>query len=123
MIRAIRLVVIACAGLAASSSFASAQGPVPGDLSLPPPGPEVPAAIARFSGAWAGGAWDGAVPAALIVEALAADGQAVVGVAWGDGGSLLAPPGWQRLSATIASGRLTLASEETVQDYEFDASG
>jgi pimeloyl-ACP methyl ester carboxylesterase len=119
----LRLLAIACAGLGAALPRAAAQVPIPGDFGLAPPGPQVPAGIARFAGAWGGGAWDGAVPAALIVETIAADGAAQVVVAWGDGGSLLTPPGWQRLEARIAGGRLTLATEETIQDYEIDAGG
>ena len=120
---ALRLVVLAAAVIGPSGSTSFAQVPLPEDLRVAPPGPAVPGSAAGFAGAWGGGAWDGSVPAALVVESIDADGRASVVIAWGAGGSLLSPPGWQRLAATIADGRLTLATEETIQDYELDRSG
>ena len=70
--------ILASVMMTAVYSIASAQVPLPTDLSIQPPGTDVPAEDAAFSGAWGNGAWDGSTPTALIVEQVDEDGTAKV---------------------------------------------
>lgn len=58
--------------------------PLPPDLGIEPPAPDVPPTIARFAGAWAHGAWDSVLPHVLVVEAVDREGGARVVSAVGD---------------------------------------
>ncbi len=58
--------------------------PLPSDLKLDAPAAAVPESIARFSGAWAHGAWDGVLPHVLVVESVDGTGRAQVVYALGD---------------------------------------
>src|SRR5579863_7759733 len=71
-------IILASILLTVVYSVASAQVPLPTDLSIQPPGTGVPADDAAFSGAWGNGAWEGSTPTALIVEQVDAEGTAKV---------------------------------------------
>jgi len=107
--------ILACVMLSAMSSLASAQVPLPSDLSIRTPGPDVPAADAAFSGAWGNGAWYGLTQTALIVEQVDQDGTAKVIYARGATEYPCAadqfcksPALWLRLTGRIEDGRLTI---------------
>jgi hypothetical protein len=52
------------------TSLVSAQpaGPLPADLTVEAPGPDVPPELAKFAGVWGNGAWDGVLAHVLVVE-------------------------------------------------------
>mgnify|MGYP000904181369 CR=1 FL=1 len=85
-----------------------AQFPLPKDVQVVTPVPNVPEQAAAFSGAWAGGAWDGVLPHILIVESISASGEASVIY------SLAEMPDWnqkanfRRVQGRIENNRLTL---------------
>src|SRR5262245_33625902 len=78
-----RLIVAVC--LAACAGIARAE-PValPDDLRLPPPRAARSEGDHPMLGAWTGDAWSGVLPAVLVVESVASDGQATVVYAGGD---------------------------------------
>ena len=60
---------------------AAAQSPLPGDVTIVPPAPDVPPAIAAFSGRWAG-QWGHTLDHVLVVEKI--DGRSVIFIySWG----------------------------------------
>ena len=91
-----------------SMAPAFAQAPLPEDLTIASPAPDVPADSAAFSGAWGGDAWDGTTPNVLVVERVSADGSATVVYAQGDTPSWQIQRAWYRLSGKIVDGRLTI---------------
>jgi dienelactone hydrolase len=62
----------------------SATVPLPSDLRLDPPAPDVPARIARFARAWTHGAWGAIFPHVPVVGAVDAAGRVQVVYALGD---------------------------------------
>ena len=82
--------------------------PMPPDLHIVSPGPDVGPALARYSGAWGNGAWGGIAPAALAVERVDADGAAAVVYAFGACPQYELEAIWARQSARIVDGRLSL---------------
>ena len=82
--------------------------PMPPDLSIVPPGPDVDPALARFSGLWGNGAWGGILPTALAVERVDRDGAAAVVYAIGACPQFGMAANWRRQSARIADGTLRL---------------
>jgi dienelactone hydrolase len=91
-----------------SLAAAFAQVSLPEDVAITPPADDVLRDAAQFAGAWAGDAWDGVIPAVLVVEQVSADGIANVLYAWGDTPSRHIEHGWKRLSGKIANGELTV---------------
>jgi len=87
---------IVALGLALGSQAAAAkecqrETPLPADVHLIPPSPEVPEALARFAGAWTGG-WEatGGLCHTLVVEEVFANGYArVIPYMSGVGGDLV----------------------------------
>ena len=101
-----------------SMAPAFAQAPLPEDLTIASPAPDVPADIAAFSGAWGGDAWDGTIPNVLVVERVSADGSATVVYAQGDTPSWQIQRAWYRLSGKIVDGHLTITLPDGgVVDY------
>jgi hypothetical protein len=96
------VVLLGSVWLLDEASWVSAPWALPPDVRIGAPGPEVLAPIAAFSGVWAGGAWDGVLPHALIVEQVSATGDTSVISSWGDA------PDWQM--ARGHSGRPTTRS-------------
>ena len=110
--------------------------PLPDDVRIVTPGPEVPADEAAFSGKWIGelkGKWRGIVEGTLthtlVVEefrheSLASPTTAIVVFAWGTVSQWGLSPGWHRLRATFERGmlRLTLPSGARVT-YQMSADG
>jgi hypothetical protein len=86
--------------------WVSAHWALPPEVRIEPPGPEVPAPIAAFSGVWAGGAWDGVLPHVLIVEQVSATGEAAVISRWGDALDWQMTRGYTRVQGRIDQGRL-----------------
>lgn len=101
-------VAIATACLLAMTRPVAAQVPMPPDLRIVPPGPEVPSEVARFAGGWGDAAWGGVLPAALVVERVAADGAATVVYAVGASEQSGIRALWVRMPGQVADGRLTL---------------
>jgi hypothetical protein len=115
--------------LSAVCSAASAQAPLPADLSIQPPGAGVPAADAAFSGAWGNGAWGGSIPTALIVEQIDGDGTAKVIYARGATEQPKIAAHWLRVIGRIEGHRLTIhlpdpdSSAGLLVQYRFIAPG
>jgi len=89
---------------------ASAQAPtipLPPDVRVDPSATDVPAAVARFIGAWAGGAWDGVLPHILVVETGDGGGRAQVVYAVGDSEETNVTRGYRRVTARIVGDLLT----------------
>jgi dienelactone hydrolase len=90
------------------AQVSSASVALPSDVRIEPPGREVPAAAAAFSGVWAGGAWDGVLPHVLIVEQVSTTGDAAVISGWGDAPDWQMTRGFTRVQGRIDNGRLSL---------------
>jgi dienelactone hydrolase len=88
------------------TALASAHWALPPDVRIAPPGPEVSAPAAAFSGVWVGGAWDGILPHVLIVEQVSAAGDATVISSWGDAPDWQMTRGFTRVQGRIDQGRL-----------------
>ena len=72
--------------------------PLPGDLAVVPPGPDVPSKHAAFSGVWSG-QWQQTLNHVLVVERVEKS-SAVVVYAWGKAPRWdIYNPGWDRLQA------------------------
>jgi dienelactone hydrolase len=82
---------------------------LPDEVHIVPPTPDIPHTVAAFGGAWIGGAWDGVLPHALIVEHLTSDGTATVVYAYGDAPEWRITRHWLRTTGTIAHGQLRFA--------------
>lgn len=98
----------AAACIVAMIHTATAQVPLPPDLHIAPPGPEVPTEIARFAGGWGNALWDGVLPTALVVERVEADGAATVIYTMGASEQFGYSAQWVRVPGQVADGRLTL---------------
>jgi dienelactone hydrolase len=81
--------------------------PMPSDLTVNSPATDVPANIARFTGAWAHGAWDGVLPHVLVVETLDGVGRAQVVYAVGDSAEANVSQGYRRVTGRIVGDLLT----------------
>jgi dienelactone hydrolase len=81
--------------------------PLPAALEIMAPGPDVPASLAAFRGAWVG-TWEDEFRNILVVERIAADGRASVVYAWADSAFYGVSRGWMRTEAKIANGVLTI---------------
>jgi pimeloyl-ACP methyl ester carboxylesterase len=82
---------------------------LPKEIVVTPPNNEVSSDSAKFSGAWAGDAWNGSTPNALVVEKVNEDGSANVIFAWGDIARRKRERGWSRIAARIADGVLSFS--------------
>ncbi len=110
--------------------------PLPGDVRILTPGPEVAVDEAAFSGKWIGewkGKWRGVVEGTLthtlVVEEIRNESpgsstMAIVVFAWGTVSQWALPPGWHRLRTTFERGmlRLTLPSGARVT-YQMSGDG
>jgi serine/threonine protein kinase len=81
------------------------QAPLPPQISIRPPSPEVSTNIAAFSGAWVGD-WGHELAGALIVEDVSPDGTAHVIYSWGNFTWFKA--GWTRDTGSISNDVLRL---------------
>lgn len=91
------------------TSLVSAQPavPLPGDLTVEAPGPDVPPELAKFAGVWGNGAWDGVLAHVLVVEHVRPDGQARVVYGYGDAADWNVSRGHTRVTARVEGGTLT----------------
>jgi dienelactone hydrolase len=80
--------------------------PLPPDLSLEAPGPDVPPELAKFAGVWGNGAWDGVLAHVLVVEQVRPDGEARVVYGYGDAPDWNVSRGHARVSARVEGGAL-----------------
>jgi dienelactone hydrolase len=105
--------------------WVSAHWALPPEIRIEPPGPEVPAPSAAFSGVWAGGAWDGILPHVLIVEQVSPTGDVAVISSWGDAPDWQMTRGFTRVLGRIDHGRLILVypSRGARAEYMMDAQG
>ena len=79
--------------------------PLPADLQIIPPGPDVPAERAAFSGVWSG-RWEGTLDTALVVQQIAQPEVSTV-YAWGVAPSWnIHRAGWVRARARFAGSEL-----------------
>jgi len=105
-------------GLSGAARAQTPTIPLPSDLRVDPPAADVPANVAGFAGAWAGGAWDGVLPHVLVVEAVDGTGRAQVVYALGDSAEANVNRGYRRVSGRIVADRLTLdLGERTSVEY------
>ena len=74
--------------------------PIPTDVRISAPR-NAPEALGRFSGAWVG-SWGGVLHHILVVENIAADGDARVVYAIGDNPAVGVKRQWHRLLATVS---------------------
>jgi dienelactone hydrolase len=120
-----RFVAGCCAACAAAAMApAAAQVPMPPDLRIEAPGPEVPADAARLVGAWGDAAWNGVLPHALVVERVRADGAADVVYATGAPERSGFQAQWRRLTGRVAAGHLALRwPSGAAAEYAMDADG
>lgn len=92
--------------VALGSSVRAEETALPGAISIINPSQDVPKNMAIFSGVWTGGAWDGILPHALIVENVSSDGTAAVIYATGEGPEWKTKPSWIRATGKIENGEL-----------------
>jgi len=121
MIRAAAL--LAWLALAATAAHAqTAFVPLPADVAVTAPGPDVPPAVARFSGVWARGAWDSVLPHVLVVERLEADGSARVVYAVGENADRDIKPGAMRVTGLAEGDTLRVPSRDgrAIVEYTFE---
>lgn len=96
-LRALALcVVIASCG----PQNAPSDAPLPPDLSIVAPGPDIPPATAQFSGLWRG-AWGGTMAHVLVVEKITTPTTAMIVYSTGANPRMGITPSWSRSSATI----------------------
>ena len=113
---ALGLVAVGAAGAQAPPTV-----PLPSDLKLDTPAPDVPARIARFAGAWAHDAWDGVLPHVLVVESVDGAGRAQVVYALGDFAEANVTRGYRRVTGRIVADFLSFdLSEGASVTYHFD---
>ncbi len=102
--------------------------PMPPDLRVVPPSPDVPRDSALFSGRWVG-KWEGQLDHVLIVEIEVQHDQATEVVAvysWGVSGALgVGVPGWSRVRGRIQGGtlRVELTRVQSAAVYTLQADG
>ena len=89
---------------------AACDTPLPDDVQIMPPASDVPADLARFSGAWGDGKWGGQLCNTLVVEMVAADGVIDAIYSWGESRGWSAEPGFSRVSARVADGKFSFAA-------------
>lgn len=84
--------------------------PLPADLRISSPAPQVPPEVAAFSGRWIG-VWGGStLDHALVVEQINPDLTGVAVYAWGTAPQWdILRPGWIRVSGTFVRGELHLS--------------
>jgi hypothetical protein len=113
--RSLWLMIAVALGLALGSQAATArecyrETPLPADVRLTAPGPEVPEAVARFAGAWSGAWLDKGKEAlchTLVVEEVYANGIARVIVSGGTYADWdVRLPGFLRVTGRIVDGEL-----------------
>src|SRR5215467_740507 len=91
---------------AAAAKDCTRETPLPADVKLTPPGPNVPADLARFAGAWTG-TWDGDICSTLAVEDVFSNGVARLVYSRGPSEALkVYQPRYWRATARIADGVL-----------------
>jgi len=89
--------------LLGSAGLADAQVPLPANVSIVAPSPDIRKDIAAYSGKWVG-SWSGILDAILIVEEVNPE-RAKVLYAWGDAPRWNVSKGFQRYQATVALAR------------------
>jgi len=93
---------------------AAGQVPLPADLSLTAPADDVPGSLAAYAGAWAGDAWNGVLPAMLVVERARADAAVRAVYAWGRSETRQLEAGMARVDGRIVGGVLKFATPDGV---------
>jgi hypothetical protein len=81
------------------ASVSLAQVPLPSDVAIAPPAPDLRADLAAFSGKWVG-KWSGRLDAILIVEHIDTDKANVI-YAWGDAPQWGIEKGYKRFVASV----------------------
>lgn len=99
--------------------------PLPPDIRIVAPGPEVPPAIAAFSGRWGPNRWNGnQLSHILIVEEIKPSGAATVIYAYGDWSAWNIKANSIRLHATFTNGTLKVALPNGAEaEYTIDKIG
>jgi dienelactone hydrolase len=93
---------------------------LPPSFEITSPGPDVPAELARFQGAWVG-TWEDEFRNILVVERIAADGKANVVYAWADSTFYGVSRAWVRAEAKIEKEVLTVQRFGWTDSFTFDA--
>lgn len=98
--RSLRAVALCVVIASCAPQDAPSDAPLPPDLLVVAPAPDIPASAARFSGVWRG-AWGGSMAHILVVEKIPTQTTAIVVYATGANPSMGIKPSWSRSSATI----------------------
>lgn len=116
------LAVALVAILVGQVSAELAAVPMPPDLNVEAPGPDVSPELAKFVGVWGNGAWDGVLPHVLVVEQVRPDGQALVVYAYGDAPDWNVTRGYARVVGRIERGALAfnLRGGRVKVEYRFE---
>jgi hypothetical protein len=101
----VALIVLVLGGAGAAWSQENSEPQLPAHTKVIPPSSDVPRSIATFSGVWKG-RWGDILPSILVVENIAASGDARVIYAWGGNVSLKIRSGSLEASASIKNGVL-----------------
>jgi hypothetical protein len=98
----------AVVALAALPATPAGTVPLPPDIKIAAPDPDVPPQRAAYLGKWTG-TWDGILPTVLVVERVTA-GSAETIYAWGVAPRWkISSPGWVRTTGQFANGVLRLS--------------
>lgn len=84
------------------------ETPLPSDLEITIPTEDVPAELARFSGVWGDGAWDGKLCHTLVVQSIDKYGNVITIYSTGDYASMDAE--YNKIPGIIKNGRLVLST-------------
>ena len=106
---AVSLACVIALSAAACSHRQPPDPPPPDGTQVIAPGPDVPAAIAAFSGSWHG-YWDGKIESLLVVERISRAGEAAGVYAWSIDPDGAFQAGSMTFQGTIASGVLSFGS-------------
>lgn len=91
-------------------SLAGEEFPMPSDVKILVPGPEVPPEIASFSGTWKG-KWKSRAPFMYIVEVIEPDGAVTLVYSWAKYRAWSWSSGYERNSGKISEGKLTFTNK------------
>ena len=95
-----------------AAAVAECDTPLPDEVCIVAPGSDVPAELARFSGAWGDCKWGGQLCNTLVTEMVAADGAIDATYSWDESREWGAAPGFSRISARVTGGKLVFAAPD-----------
>ena len=93
-----------------SPSLAGQEFPLPSDVKIVAPGPEVPPEMASFSGTWKG-KWKARAPFMYIVESIEPNGAVTLVYSWAKYRAWSWSGGYERNSGKISKGKLRFTNK------------